>query len=59
MSAPKNIIVVSRRYELDWDCCVRALRSLLEKKAAAGPGGEDARREDLNAPGKSIISKQR
>ena len=58
-SSKQKAIVVSRSYKPSPDTCAHALRLLLEKKAAGTSGGEDARREDLNAPGKSIISKQR
>ncbi len=57
MGAPKNTIVVSRRYESDRDSCTRALKLLLKEKAAGTSGGEDARREDLDAPGRFIIPK--
>jgi hypothetical protein len=55
----KQGIVVSRTYRADPDSCVHALKLLLERKAAGTSGGEDARREDLNAPGRFIIPKQR
>jgi hypothetical protein len=61
VSGRKEDVVVMRSYSPDPNSCGRALRLLLEsqasKKAAARPGGEDARKEEPNASGNASISR--
>jgi hypothetical protein len=62
VSRPRQDTLVSRFYNPGPSECARAVELLLKpisKKAAGSSGGEDARKEDPNASGKSIIPKRR
>jgi hypothetical protein len=40
--------IISRSYRADPDSCTRALKLLLEKKAAGSSGAEDHARKEIN-----------